>query len=95
MPQGGHNIFKELQCGFNQFLANILILNPLKTPENQRFSVVLKEYRVFVFFEGQVRLQVKFCKTLCWINVSGNLVNFLFSKHDVVKDNVQIIETLF
>ena len=50
MPQGGHNIFKELQCGFNPFLANILILNPLKTPENQRFSVILKEYRVFFFF---------------------------------------------
>ena len=94
MPQGGHNIFKESQCGFNPFLANILILTPLKTPENQRFSVVLKKYRFF-FFEGQVRLQVKFCKTLCWINVSGNLVSFLFSKHDVVKDIVQIIETLF
>ena len=95
MPQGGHNIFKELQCGFNPFLANILILTPLKTPENQRFSVVLKKYRFFFFFEGQVRLQVKFCKTLCWINVSGNLVSFLFSKRDVVKDIVQIIETLF
>ena len=50
MPQGGHNIFKELQCGFNPFLANILILTPLKTPENQRFSVFLKKYRFFFFF---------------------------------------------
>ena len=54
MPQGGHNIFKELQCGFNPFLANILILTPLKTPENQRFSVVLKKYRFFFFLRDKL-----------------------------------------
>ena len=43
MPQGGHNIFKELQCGFNPFLANILILNP---PENTR------KPKIFCCFEG-------------------------------------------
>ena len=54
MPQGGHNIFKELQCGFNPFLANILILTPLKTPENQRFSVVLKKYIFFFFLRDKL-----------------------------------------
>ena len=28
----------------NPFLTNICILNPLKTPENQTFSDVFKEY---------------------------------------------------
>ena len=30
----------------NQFLANVLILYPLKTSENQRFSDVCREYKM-------------------------------------------------
>ena len=30
----------------NQFLANVLILYPLKTSENQRFSDVYREYKM-------------------------------------------------
>ena len=30
----------------NPFLANVPILYPLKTPENQRFSVVFKGYKM-------------------------------------------------
>ena len=31
---------------FNPFLANVPILSPLKTPENQRFSGVLRGYKM-------------------------------------------------
>ena len=31
---------------FNSFLANVPILYPLKTPENQRFSGVFREYKM-------------------------------------------------
>ena len=33
----------------NPFVANVHILYPLKTPENLRFSVVLREYKMGIF----------------------------------------------
>ena len=42
MQQDIKNITEEL---INPFLANVPILYPLKTPENQRFSGVFRGYK--------------------------------------------------
>ena len=35
-----------MKMDFNPFLANVPILYPLKTPENQRFSGVFRGYKI-------------------------------------------------
>ena len=40
------NVSKIKNSCFNPFLANVLILYPLKTPENQRFSGVFRGYKM-------------------------------------------------
>ena len=37
---------KLMKMDFNPFLANVPILYPLKTPENQRFSGVFRGYKM-------------------------------------------------
>ena len=37
---------KLMKVDFNPFLANVPILYPLKTPENQRFSGVFRGYKM-------------------------------------------------
>ena len=40
------NVSKINKSCFNPFLANVPILYPLKTPENQRFSGVFRGYKM-------------------------------------------------
>ena len=44
---------------FNKYLASIPILDPLKTPENQRFSGVFRRYETGVLAKNRSKLSIE------------------------------------
>ena len=51
---------------FNPFLANVPILYPLKTPENQRFSGVFREHKMGILARNELRSLVEKFDKLSW-----------------------------
>ena len=69
---------------FNQFLADVSILYPLKTPENQRFSDVSRGYKMGIL----VRYRLK-----STIQASDNYVIFIHMEN-LIQSNI-IISVIF
>ena len=55
----GQHFKKSFRAEFfiNPFLANVPILYPLKTPENQRFSGVFKGFKMGTFARNALKLE--------------------------------------
>ena len=54
-----NNDFLAGKYMFNKYLASIPILDPLKTPENQRFSGVFRRYETRVLAKNRSKLSIE------------------------------------
>ena len=59
------NIYLYVKNCFNPFLANVSILYPLKTPENQRFFGVFRGYKIRTLAWNEFK-ETKWSLTLSW-----------------------------
>ena len=86
---------KSIEDAIHPFLANVLNLEPLKTPENQRFSGVFKGYKMRALTKNGLNCFWSYIHSdyLPWPPFSELIINF-FIAHLLYQPEFLILITL-